>query len=179
MIHPLLKNFSDLNYVKFPMNIVSFFHRLISLQINACRFRSARRSSPASFTDDKHIITETKPVSLDNLSPVVRQISSKDPSYAVRFGGQLSDDKKYLVRQHSRTSGRAENLFSQIPKDDFISVTNEDEADLPHPPIVAFPSAKNQFQMDLGTEDATIPTHETARCFGCGATLQCADKTKQ
>ena len=40
----------------------------------------------------------TKPVSFGNLSPVVRQILSKDPSYAVRFGGQLSKnkDKKYL-----------------------------------------------------------------------------------
>jgi hypothetical protein len=157
---------------------ISFFNRLTSLQINAHRFRSARRSSQPSFIDEKHIITETKPVSLDSLSPVVRQILSKDPSYAVRFGGQLSDDKKHLVRQHSRTTGRAENLFSQIPKDDLISVTNEDEADLPHPPIVAFPSAENQFQMDLGTEDATIPTHETSRCFGCGASFQCADKTK-
>ncbi len=55
---------------------------------------------------------------------------------------------------------------------------NEDEADLPHLPIVAFPSVKNQFQMDLGSEDATIPINETARCFGCGASLQCADKTK-
>ncbi|CAF4667771.1 unnamed protein product, partial [Rotaria sp. Silwood2] len=28
--------------------------------------------------------------------------------------------------------------------------------------------------MDLGTEDPSIPIHETARCFGCGASLQCA-----
>jgi hypothetical protein len=33
---------------------------------------------------------------------------------------------------------------------------NEDETDLPHPPIVAFPSTQNQFQMDLGTEDTII-----------------------
>ncbi len=31
----------------------------------------------------------------------IHQILSKDPSYAVRFGGQLSQNKKYLVRQHS------------------------------------------------------------------------------
>ncbi|CAF4280724.1 unnamed protein product, partial [Rotaria sordida] len=35
--------------------------------------------------DEKQIINETKPVSLDNLSPIVRQILSKDPSYVVRF----------------------------------------------------------------------------------------------
>jgi hypothetical protein len=157
---------------------VSFFQRSISTGINARRFRSARRSTQSSLLDTKHIITETKPVSLDNLSPVVRQILSKDPSYAVRFGGQLSENKKYLVRQHSRTTGRAENLFSQIPKDNMILSTTEDEDDLPHPPIVAFPSAENQFQIDLGTEDKTIPVHESARCFGCGASLQCVDKTK-
>jgi hypothetical protein len=150
----------------------------ISFGINPHRFRSSRRSSRLLFNDEKHIITETKPVSLDNLSPVVRQILSKDPSYAVRFGRQLFENKKYLVRQHSQTTGRAENLFSQIPKDDIILAMNDDEADLPHPPIVAFPTSENQFQMNLGTEDAHIPTHETARCFGCGASLQCADKTK-
>jgi hypothetical protein len=32
--------------------------------------------------------------------------------------------------------------------------------------------------MDLETEDKTIPPHENARCFYCGASLQCADKTK-
>jgi len=143
---------------------ISFLQRSLSLGINARRFRSARRSSQSSSIDEKHIITETKPVSLDNLSPVVRQILSKDPSYAVRFGGQLSENKKYLVRQHSRTTGRAENLFSQIPKDDMILSTNED--DLPHPPIVAFPSEENQFQMDLGTEDKAIPTqNKTKTCF--------------
>ena len=157
---------------------ISFFQRSISIGINARRFRSVRRSSQPSLSDENHIITETKPVSLDNLSPVVRQILSKDPSYAVRFGGQLSENKKYLVRQHSRTTGRAEALFSEIPKDDIISSANEDEHDLPHPPIVAFPSIENHFQIDLGTEDKTIPKHETARCFGCGASLQCADKTK-
>ncbi|CAF0924176.1 unnamed protein product [Rotaria sordida] len=157
---------------------ISLFHRSISIKINACRFRSNRRSSKSLLTNEKHIITETKPVSLDNLSPVVRQILSKDPSYAVRFGGQLSENKKYLVRQHSRTTGRAENLLSQIPKDDIILSINEDEDDLPHPPIVAFPSVENHFQMNLGTEDTTIPIHETAHCFGCGASLQCADKTK-
>jgi hypothetical protein len=157
---------------------ISFVQRSISIGINARRCRSARRISHPSKIDEKHIITETKPVSLDNLSPVIRQLLSKDPSYAVRFGGQLSEDKKYLVRQHSRTTGRAENLFSQIPKDDIVSSVNNDEDDLPHPPIVAFPSAENQFQIDLGTEDKTISTHETARCFGCGASLQCAEKTK-
>jgi len=157
---------------------ISFFQRSISFGINARRFRSARRSFQSSLIDEKHIITETRPVSLDNLSPLVRQILSKDPSYAVPFGGQLSENKKYLVRQHSRTTGRAENLFSQIPKDDIILSINEDENDLPHPPIVAFPSEENQFEIDLGTEDRTIPTHQTARCFGCGASLQCADKTK-
>lgn len=157
---------------------ISFFQRSISVGINARRFRSARRSTQSSLIDEKHIITETKPVSLDNLSPVVRQLLSKDPSYAVRFGGQLSENKKYLVRQHSRTTGRAENLFSQIPKEDIISSTTEDEDDLPHPPIVAFPSSENHFEINLGTEDKTIPIHGTARCFGCGAPLQCADKTK-
>jgi hypothetical protein len=105
---------------------ISFFHRLISLQINAHRFSSARRSSHSqpSFTDEKHIITETKSISLDNLSPVVRQTISKDQSYALRFNGQLSNDKKYLVRQHSRTIGRAENLCSQISKDNLNSVMN-------------------------------------------------------
>ncbi len=158
---------------------ILFCQRAISVQINTYRFRSARRSSPSSLLDEKHIITETKPISLDHLSPVLRQILSKDPSYAVRFGGQLSENKKHLVRQHSRTTGRAENLLSQIPKDDLISSINDDQDDLPHPPIVAFPSEENQFQMNLGTEDNTIPPHQTARCFGCGASLQCADRTKQ
>jgi hypothetical protein len=176
MIHLLIKNYIFLKMLSFRR--LSFFQRSISIGINARRFRSVHRTSQLSSSGEKHILTETKPVSLDDLSPVVRQILSKDPSYAVRFGGQLSNDKKYLVQQHSRSTGRAENLFSQIPKDDLILSTNDDEADLPHPPIVAFPSAENQFQMDLGTEDATIPPRETARCFGCGASLQCADRTK-
>ncbi|CAF2608890.1 unnamed protein product [Rotaria sp. Silwood2] len=139
---------------------ISLHQHSISFGINAHRFRSARRSSQSLSNDEKHIINETKPVSLDNLSSVVRQILSKDPSYAVRFGG------------------RAENLFSQIPKDDLILSTKEDENDLPHPLIVAFTSVENQFQMDLGTEDKTIPSYETARCFGCRTPLQCSDKTK-
>jgi len=61
-----------------------------------------------------------------------------------RFGRQLSEHKKYLVRQYSRTRSRIENLFSQIPKDNIISSTNEDENDLSHPLIVAFSSIKNQ-----------------------------------
>ncbi|CAF1108126.1 unnamed protein product [Adineta ricciae] len=158
---------------------ISFVQRSISSGFNARRCRSARRTAvQSSVSDGKHIITETKPVSLDHLSPVVRQILSKDPSYAVRFGGQLSDNQKYLVRQHSRTTGRAESLFSQIDKDDLMLSINEDEKDLPHPPVVAFPSVENQFEMDLGTEDKTVPSHETARCFGCGAQLQCSDRTK-
>ncbi|UJR29207.1 hypothetical protein I4U23_010421 [Adineta vaga] len=157
---------------------ISIFQRSISSGYYARRFRSARRTSQASIFDDKHIITETKPVSLDHLSPVVRQLLSKDPSYAVRFGGQLSDDKKHLVRQHSRTTGRAEDLFSQVTKDDIILSENEDEKDLPRPPIVAFPSVENRFEIDLGTEDKTVSIHETARCFGCGASLQCSDRTK-
>ena len=159
---------------------ISLLHRSISPGLNALRFRSGRRSLPRSTSsmDEKHIITETKPIPLDNLSPVVRQILSKDPSYAIRFGGRLSDDKKHLVQQHSRTTGRAENLFSQIPKETLTSGTHEDENDLPHPPIVAFPSADNQFQIDLGTEDPSVPIQENARCFGCGATLQCVDKAK-
>ncbi|CAF2700391.1 unnamed protein product [Rotaria sp. Silwood2] len=84
---------------------ISFVQRSISIGINA------RRSSQTSVFDKKHIITKTKPVPLDNLSPVVRQILSKDPSYAVRFGGQLSQNKQYLIQQHSRTTDRAENLF--------------------------------------------------------------------
>ncbi|CAF4221080.1 unnamed protein product [Rotaria sordida] len=111
--------------------------------------------------DEKQIINETKPVSLDNLSPIVRQILSKDPSYVVRF-----------------VASRAENLFSQISKDDLILSINEDENDLPRLPIVSFPSVENQFEMDLVAEDEIIPMHETARYFGCGASLQCADKTK-
>ncbi|CAF1398454.1 unnamed protein product [Adineta ricciae] len=84
---------------------------------------------------------------------------SKDPFYAVRFG-------------------RAENLFSQIDKDDLMLSINENEKNLLHPTIVTFPSAENKFKMDLGTEDKTIPSHEIARCFGCGAQLQCSDRTK-
>ncbi|CAF1518358.1 unnamed protein product [Rotaria sordida] len=76
--------------------------------------------------DEKQIINETKPVSLDNLSPIVRQILSKDPSYVVRF-----------------VASRAENLFSQISKDDLILSINEDENDLPRLPIVSFPSTVN------------------------------------
>jgi hypothetical protein len=56
-----------------------------------------------------------------------------------------------------------------------ILSTNGDEDDLPHLPIVAFPSAENQFQIDLGTEDKSIRVHESARCFGClwSITLMC------
>ncbi|CAF1024683.1 unnamed protein product [Rotaria sp. Silwood1] len=133
---------------------ISLVQRSISIGINA------RRYIQSSLSDEKHTIGETKPVSLDNLSPVVRQILSKDASYAVRFGGQ------------------AENIFSQIPKDDIILSTNDDEDDLPHPPIVAFPSIENHFEIGLGTEDKTILPHERARCFGCGVLLQCADKNK-
>lgn len=155
-------------------------YRPSTIKIISHRFRSTRtrRCFQSSLDDEKHIITETKAVSLDNLSPVVRQILTKNPSYAVRFGGQLSANRKYLVRQYSRTTGRAENLFAQIPKDDIILSKNEDEDDVARPPIVAFPSAENHYQFDLGTEDRTIPVHETAHCFGCGASLQCADKTK-
>jgi hypothetical protein len=95
-------------------------------------------STQSSLTDEKHIITETKPASLDNLLPVVRQILSKDPTYTARFGGHLSENKKYLVRQHARTIERAETLFPQILKDD-----------LPHSPIVAFPSVEKQFHIGL------------------------------
>ena len=176
MTHPPYKPFTLLKMLNF-RRLLSV-QRSISIGINARRLRSTRRLSPVSIIDDKHIITETIPVSLEHLSPVVRQLLSKDPSYAVRFGGQLSENKTHLVRQHSRTTGRVENLFSQISKDDMISSRNDDEDDLPHPPIVAFPSVENRFQIDLGTEDKTIPIHEKARCFGCGAPLQCADKTK-
>ncbi|CAF4057929.1 unnamed protein product, partial [Rotaria sp. Silwood1] len=58
---------------------------------------------------------------------------------------------------------------------DIISSINEDEDDLPHPPIVTFPSIEDYIEIDLGTEDKTISPHETARCFACGASLQCAD----
>jgi hypothetical protein len=61
-----------------------------------------------------------------------------------RFGRQLSEHNQYLVRQYSRTRGRVENLFSQIPKNNIISSTNEDENDLSHPLIVAFSSIENQ-----------------------------------
>jgi len=80
---------------------ISFVQRSISFGLNARRFLSSHRSSQPSFIDEKYIITETKPVPFDNLSPVVRQILSKDPSYAIGFGGQLSENKKYLIRQHS------------------------------------------------------------------------------
>jgi hypothetical protein len=51
-------------------------------------------------------------------------------------------NKKY---QYSRTTGRAKNLFLQISKDHIILFSkNEDEDDLPHPPIVAFPLIENQ-----------------------------------
>ena len=152
--------------------------RWVSLGLQAQRLRSSRRIVKSSSTDEKHIRTETIPVDLDHLSPVVRQILSKDPSYARRFGGQLSSDEKYLVRQQSTSTGRAEQLFSQIPKEDLIQSTDPNEKDLPHPPIVAFPSATNQFQPDLGNEDPTIPSDKQARCFGCGATLQCADRNR-
>jgi hypothetical protein len=137
MIHSLFKN---LFYDKFSKNIkfqrILFFERSISIEINA------RHYSQSSLIDEKHIINETKPVSLDNLSPVARQILSKDPSYPVRFDGQLSENKKY---QYSRTTGRAENLFLQISKDHIIlSSKKEDQDDLPHPPIVAFPLIENQ-----------------------------------
>jgi hypothetical protein len=45
-------------------------------------------------------------------------------------------------------------------------ILSTNEGGLRHPPIVACLSIENQFQMDLGTEDKTIPPHETARCFG-------------
>ncbi|CAF1568872.1 unnamed protein product [Rotaria sp. Silwood1] len=125
-----------------------------------------------------HIITKTKPVSLDNLSPVVRQILSKDPSYAVRFVVNYLKINNILFNNIQEQLVELKISSRQIPKDDFILETNEDENDLPHPPIVAFPSIENHFHMDLETEDPSIPIHETARCFGCGASLQCADKTK-
>ncbi|CAF1440725.1 unnamed protein product, partial [Rotaria sordida] len=59
-----------------------------------------------------------------------------------------------------------------------ILSTNGDENDLAHPSIVAFPSAENQFQIDLGTEDKSIPIHESARYFDCDASLQCVDRTE-
>ncbi|CAF1212569.1 unnamed protein product [Adineta steineri] len=68
------------------------------------RFRSAYRSSQSSSNDKKHIINETKPISLDNLSPTIRKIFSKNPLYALHFDSQLSQDKKYLVQQQSRTT---------------------------------------------------------------------------
>jgi hypothetical protein len=70
---------------------ISLSQRSISFAINP------HRSSQSLFNDEKHIITKTKPVPLDNLLPVARQILSKDPSYAVRFDGQLSEKKKKIL----------------------------------------------------------------------------------
>ncbi|CAF5000655.1 unnamed protein product [Rotaria sp. Silwood1] len=135
---------------------ISFVQRSISIGINARRFRSTRHY----------------------LSPVVRQILSKDPSYAVRFVVNYLKINNILFNNIQEQLVELKISSRQIPKDDFILETNEDENDLPHPPIVAFPSIENHFHMDLETEDPSIPIHETARCFGCGASLQCADKTK-
>ena len=54
----------------------------------------------------------------------------------------------------------------------------ENENNLLHLTIITLPSAENQFEIDLGTEDKTVPSHETARCFGHGARLQCSNRTK-
>ncbi|CAF1186062.1 unnamed protein product [Adineta steineri] len=35
---------------------------------------------------------------VDNLSPTIRKIFSKNPLYALHFGSQLSQDKKYLAQ---------------------------------------------------------------------------------
>ncbi|CAF3027338.1 unnamed protein product [Rotaria sp. Silwood2] len=120
---------------------ISFFQRSIFLQISAHRFRSRCYHQLMI-----NIIIETKPVSLDNLSPVIRQILFKDPLCAVRCYEILS--------------------------------TNGDEDDVAHPSIVAFPLAENQFQIDLGTEDKSMPIHESARYFDCGVSLQCVDRTE-
>lgn len=136
------------------------------------------RSNKSPIVDEKHVKIERRAAPLNELSPVVRQILAKDPSYAVRFGGQLSDDKQSLVRDHSISTGRAEQLFSQIPKDDLISSADEPNDDFPHPPVVEFPTAENQFQVNLGTEDRTVPPRDNVQCFGCGAKLQCADREK-
>ena len=163
----------------FHLRRISFLQRSLPRTLISCRSRSTRHTSKSVSIDEKHIRTESQRVSLDSLSPVLRQILSKDPSYALRFGGQLSENKHHLVRQQSRTTGRAEQLFSQIPKDEIIPPTNEDNDDLPHPPIVAFPSEENRFQIDLGTEDKTVVgSHGKATCFGCGASLQCADRNQ-
>jgi hypothetical protein len=154
------------------------FVRLTPINVTAKRSRSTRPVAPSMSIDDKHVITETRPVDLDRLSPVVRQLLRNDPSYALRFGAQLSTDRKYLVRQRTRTTGRAEHLFTDIYKDDLVTSNkfDDNDDDLPHPPIVAFPSAENQFQIDLGTEDPTVVRRPLAQCFGCGATLQCANR---
>ena len=136
------------------------------------------RSNQSSIINEKHVKIERRAAPLNDLSPVVRQLLAKDPAYAVRFGGQLSADKKTLVREHSISTGRAEHLFSQIPKDDLISSAEETNEDFPHPPVVEFPTAENQFQMNLGTEDRTVPWRDNLQCFGCGAPLQCADRAK-
>ncbi|CAF1471510.1 unnamed protein product [Adineta steineri] len=56
------------------------------------------RLAKSSSNDKKHIINETKPISLDNLSPTIRKIFCKNPLYALHFGSQLSQDKKYLAQ---------------------------------------------------------------------------------
>ncbi|CAF1522062.1 unnamed protein product, partial [Rotaria sordida] len=62
-----------------------------------------------------------------NLSSVDCQILSKDPSYDVCFGGQLSENEKYLVRQHLQITNRVDNLFSEISRDNIILSTNQDK----------------------------------------------------
>ncbi|CAF1491855.1 unnamed protein product, partial [Rotaria sordida] len=62
-----------------------------------------------------------------NLSSVVCQILSKDPSYDVCFGDQLSENEKYLVRQHLQITNRVDNLFSEISRDNIILSTNQDK----------------------------------------------------
>ncbi|CAF4270908.1 unnamed protein product, partial [Rotaria sordida] len=49
------------------------------------------------------------------------------PSYDVCFGGQLSENEKYLVRQHLQITNRVDNLFSEISRDNIILSTNQDK----------------------------------------------------
>jgi len=63
-------------------------------------------------------IIETKPFSLDNLPPVVRQrqILSKDPLYAVRFGGKFSENKNILFDNIQEQQVELNISFHKYPK---------------------------------------------------------------
>lgn len=166
----------------FNLRSIIRLEKLKSSRFDLYRFRSNanRRSRDEMYKSEKHIITETRAMKLDEnvLSPVVRQYLEKNPSYASQFGAKLSADRKQLVRQYCRTTGRAERLFSEAAEVDLVSSTSNDENDVARAPIVEFPSSENRFQMNLGTEDSTVVQDKNVRCFGCGSVLQCIDRRR-